>query len=357
MPRRAVHPGRWAVAAMVAVLLPGVGLGVLSADAQPAAPPPTVTPAVRAVAPGPFVSLIFSRTEMGAADGCVADSAGIASLGTTVAPYLRSLGMPATGTLVTDKVLQATRKCTHARSSLMASWNDAAQLASAYGWTFVSHTATYPADLTHLTPARAEAETCGSAETIDAHGLPGGHGYIAYPGAQAAPTSLQAAYSARCFAWGRLYGSSGLTAKSAGTTAPFWQHTKAANGGACNDRTLPCYTLPVQRYNLPSTIIGYLKGLGPGTWFTFQTYILVTGRSPAYAHSTIAWDCTSANPAQHWTNDNERWCYSDYQAVIAAIAAVPHVTVTDPLTVGTAFGRPSTYPTSVTGASVLATDR
>ena len=283
---------------------------------------------------------------MTAADGCAADNTGIAPLATTVAPYLHSLGMPATGTLVTAKVQQATRKCTHANSSLMASWNDATQLSTAYGWTFVSHTATYPADVTHLTPAQAQAETCGSAATIDAHGLPGGHGYIAYPGAQTVPTALQTNYSARCFAWGRMYGSSGLTAKAAGTTAPFWQHTKAANGGACNDKTLPCYSLPVQRYNLPSTIIGYLGGLGAGKWFTFQAYILVTGKSPAYTHSTIAWDCTSANPAQHWTNDNERWCYNDYQAVIAAIHAKPGVTVTDPLTVGTAFGRPATYPAS-----------
>ena len=46
----------------------------------------------------------------------------------------------------------------------------------------------------------------------------------------------------------------------------------------------------------------------------------------------------------HWTNDNERYCYQDWQAVVRAVQAVPGVIVTDPLTVGVAFGRPATYP-------------
>ena len=47
-------------------------------------------------------------------------------------------------------------------------------MARNFGWSFVSHTATYPADLSSLSPARRYAETCGSAATLDAHGLPGG---------------------------------------------------------------------------------------------------------------------------------------------------------------------------------------
>jgi len=35
---------------------------------------------------------------------------------------------------------------------------------------------------------------------------------------------------------------------------------------------------------------------------------------------------------------------SDWQQIVNAIAAMPGVTVTDPLTVGMAFGRPATYP-------------
>ena len=145
-----------------------------------------------------------------------------------------------------------------------------------------------------------------------------------------------------------MYGSSGLTAASAGTTSPYWQHTVAANGGPCNVKTAACYTITAtgsQRYNLPTKFIGYLQGLGPGEWFSLQAYVLVTGKSPVYTNSTIAWDCSS-NPRLHWSNDNERYCYQDWQRVVAAIAQVPNVVVTDPLTVGIAFGRPATYPTS-----------
>ena len=54
----------------------------------------------------------------------------------------------------------------------------------------------------------------------------------------------------------------------------------------------------------------------------------------------MRWDCTSSNPALHWTNTTVRYCYSDYQQIMQAIAADPSITVTDPLTVGRAWGRP-----------------
>jgi hypothetical protein len=35
-----------------------------------------------------------------------------------------------------------------------------------------------------------------------------------------------------------------------------------------------------------------------------------------------------------------RYCYSDYQQIIQAIANNPNITVTDPQTIGKAYGRP-----------------
>lgn len=302
-----------------------------------------------ATAPGPYLTLLFSRTEMTAADNCVADDSGIAPLDTVVAPYLQSLGMSATGTLVTDRTAQTTRTCTHYNDSLSASWDDATSLADIYGWSFVSHTATYPADWNKLTPTQIEAETCGSADTIASHGLPGAHGLIAYPGTAGLPKPVQADYSARCFAWGRRFVSSGLTKAAAGVTPPYWQHTEAVAGGACNVRTASCYTVPVSgrwRYRTPAQIIAQIDALKPGQWFTLQAYVLVTGASPSYVHNGTKWDCTSSNPNMHWSNDTERYCYTDWQQIVAAIAARPDITVTDPLTVGVAFGRPSSYPSS-----------
>jgi hypothetical protein len=293
---------------------------------------------------GPFVTLLFSRTEMGAADGCVSDDTGIEPLGTVVAPYLQSLGMTGTGTLVTGKTNATARVCAHSGDSLTASWDDATDLAKYYGWSFVSHTATYPANMSKLTPAQLYAETCGSAATIEDHGLPGAHGMIAYPGAQPLPQTVQAGYSANCFAWGRRYNSSGLTKDAAGTTAPYWQETEAVSGGACNTPSAPCSIVSPRRYTSPAQVIARIGALRPGQWFTLQAFILVTGTSPPYTRNKTRWDCTSNNPNLHWTNDEERYCYSDWQQIVAAVAARHDIVVTDPLTVGMAFGRPATYP-------------
>jgi hypothetical protein len=326
-----------------------------AARAEPRAPAvgsPARGQAARAGDPataGPYVTLLFSRTETGAADNCLPDNSGIAPLDTVVAPYLRSVGMTGTGTLVTGVTQATAPNCTHFGDSLSSSWADAAHLATDFGWSFVSHTATYPGQLGKLMPTQSYAETCGSAAVLDGNGLPGGHGLIAYPGTQNPPLPLQANYGANCFAWGRAYNKSGTTPAANGTTAPYWQETEAVNGGACHVQTAPCYKVSAGanghlRYDEPSTIIAKIQALQPGQWFTLQVYILVTGTNPGYSHNATRWDCTSPDPALHWANDNERYCYSDWQQIVNAIAAMPGVPVTDPLTAGVAFGRPASYP-------------
>jgi phospholipase C len=297
---------------------------------------------------GPFATLLFSRSEMTAADNCVPNDAGVARLDTTVAPYLQSLGMTATGTLETGVTQDAAEACTHYGDSMTSSWSDAQNLAANYGWSFGSATATYPssAQIAKLTPAQQYQQTCGSAVAITQHGLPGASGIIDYPGAQSPPTALQTAYGARCFAWGRQYNTTGVTPASAGSTAPYWQDTMAVKGGPCNDPTASCYTVTAQgskRYTNPATVISEIASLQPGQWLTIQSYLLVTGASPAYSSNKTQWDCTSANSLDHWSNDVERYCYSDWQAIVAALAARPDITVTSPLAVGEAFGRPSSY--------------
>jgi hypothetical protein len=291
------------------------------------------------------VTLLFSRTEITAAINCVPNSTGIARLDTVVAPYLKSLGMTATGTLMTGKTGDTTRDCEHQNASLLASWADARKLATQFGWHFGSHTATWPGDVNNLTPDQSYAETCGSAQAIDAHGLPGGHGLIAYPGNQPSPVALQTNYGSRCFAWGRVYDSGATTDWTAGVTPPYWQITSAPRGGPCNVTTASCYTVAAvgsTRYVLPSVQISHVKALVPGKWLTMQAFILVRGTNPP--GSTIRWDCRSSNPRLHWTTDNERYCYRDWKAVVAAVVARPDIVVTDPLTVGIAFGRPAAYP-------------
>ena len=94
------------------------------------------------------------------------------------------------------------------------------------------------------------------------------------------------------------------------------------------------------RYTLPSTIIQHIQALQPGQWLSLQAYLLVTGTNPKYTADNMRWDCTSPDPAEHWTNVTVRYCWSDYQQILQAIAATPGITVTDPLTIGQAWGRP-----------------
>jgi hypothetical protein len=319
--------------------------GAINLPAAVASPP---APAASSPTGQAYATLLFSRSEITAGDNCVPNDASIARLDTVVAPYLASLGIAGTGTLVTALTQDASPMCTHSGDSLGVSWADAANLAQNYGWSFVSHTATYPAHINKLTATQSYAETCGSAKTIDAHGLPGGHGLIAYPGLQPLPTSLQANYSANCFAWGRQYYYTGITSLSAASTSPYWQFTKGLNGGPCNVSTAACYTVPAtgstSHYNLPAPIVARIQALKAGQWLSLQAYILVTGTSPPYSTNGTRWDCTAADPRLHWSNDNERYCYVDWQQIVAAITARSDVKVTDPLTVGIAFGRPATYP-------------
>jgi hypothetical protein len=297
-------------------------------------------------APGPFFTFLFSRTEMTAAISCVPNSTNIARLDTDVAPYLASKGFTASGTLQTGTIQASSWVCTHSRSSMMGSWADATNLARRYAWTFVSHTATYPtANMETLTPQRQYAETCGSADAIQDHGLPGGHGFIAYPGAYPPPAGVQATYGSQCFAWGRKYNYRATTDITAGTRAPYWQVTAAPGGGPCNLPSAACYTSPAvgsTRYVLPSQSLANLAALGPGKWMTMQSFILVKGTNPP--GSTQRWNCNAADPRLHWTSDNERYCWRDWKTVVDAVAARTDVRVVDPLTVGIAFGRPASYP-------------
>jgi hypothetical protein len=290
----------------------------------------------------PFVTFLFSRSEVAAADHtpCVVDNRKVASLEGVVAPYMQSLGFAGTGTIQTGTTQQSTSYCTHYGETAAISWDGAGRLASQYGWHFVSHSATYPTNWAQLTPARIQAETCGSAATIDAHGLPGAHGLFAWP-SNTYVDSIQANYVSTCFAFGRQY--SWLpTTQAFALTPPYYQHTKGMNGGACNDPSLPCYTMAARgnaaHYNLPSAIINRMKTLQPGDWYTIQVYLLVKGKSPAYATNKTAWDCTNSDSRQHWTNDNERYCWNDFQQILNAVPA--GFTVTDPLTVAHDIGRP-----------------
>ena len=288
------------------------------------------------------MTLLFSRSEVAAADDspCVLDNRNVATLQGVVAPYLQSLGYSATGTIQTGTTKQSSNYCTHYGETSAISWDGATRLATQYGWHFVSHSATYATNWAKLSPTQIQAETCGSAATLDAHGLPGAHGLFAWPN-NAYVDSVQTDYVSTCFAFGRQY-SPIPTTQAFALTPPYYQRTKGINGGACNDPALACYSLKAQgnsgHYNLPWSIITRLSALKPGDWYSIQVYLLVTGKSPTYRTNATAWDCTSTDSKKHWTNDNERYCWNDFQKILRYIPE--GAVVTDPLTVATALGRP-----------------
>ena len=296
-----------------------------------------------------FVELLFSRTEETAADNCVRDDADIALLDTTVAPYLQSLGFSATGTIETSPTQQSSLFCTHYQSTLATSWDLAQELASTYGWTFISHSATYPTTWP-TDPGQQWDQTCGSAQVIDAHGLPGADAMFAWPHSYLNSTALTQ-FVEPCFGTSRVFRNAPTDVGTL-STPPYYQYAWQLLGGClsaatganrCGPVTIDGSTLT---YQDPQAVIDAIEALPPGRGVTLQAYLLVTGKSPPYTASKDQWDCTSSDPADHWSNDAERYCYSDFQEVMQALYD-SGITITQPLAVDAAFGRTGFSDTAV----------
>jgi hypothetical protein len=296
-----------------------------------------------------YVELLFSRTEETAADNCVRDDAAIALLGTTVAPYLQSLGFSATGTIETGPTQQSGLWCTHYQSTYATSWDLAQELASTYGWTFVSHSATYPTTWP-TDPGQQWDQTCGSAQVIDAHGLPGADAMFAWPHSYVNTTVLTQ-FVEPCFGTSRFFRN---VPTDVGTlsTPPYYQYAWQLLGGCLNATTGANRCGPVVvdgstlTYQDPQAVIDAIETLPPGRTVTLQVYLLVTGKSPPYTASKDQWDCTSSDPTDHWSNDAERYCYSDIMEVMQAMYN-SGITITQPLAVDAAFGRVAFSDTAV----------
>jgi hypothetical protein len=284
---------------------------------------------------GPYLTLLFSRSAVTASSNCVANDTGVARLDTVVAPALSSLGLHPTGSIETGVTKQDSLWCGHYKETQFASWSVAQQLANQYGWSFVSHTSTYRYNETMwyaLSPQGIYDETCGSANQITAHGLPGANGSMAWPNGYVydpAKADVQA-----CFDFSRTFGN-GVTDQATATAPPYNEPARGLDGGACNDASLACYSYTFAhapyRYRSPVAMSQLLASAQPSQWITLQTYLLVTGSRAGL------WDCTSPDWRQHWTYDTERYCWDDYLSIVSSIPA--GVTVTDPASVGAAWGR------------------
>jgi hypothetical protein len=290
---------------------------------------------------GRFVELIFSRTDVTAADGtpCQPDDTNVARLDTSVEPFLQFFGLAATGSLETGRTPATGTWCSHFGETESASWSVAQSLA-AEGWTFVSHSMDYPDEQQwqQMSAAQRWQETCGSAQTIDANGLPGGDTMFLWPNNIIDPATLISDVEP-CFGTNRKYGD-GVTDVSAVAGAPYRQSVLGLSGGRCNTPGAPCDHVPgtITRYRTPADVINEINSLGPGQVLTLQSYLNVVGTSPAYTTSGEQWDCSSSDPTLHWTNDAERYCWSDLQTILLYLAA-SGIGISQPSLVEANFGR------------------
>ena len=322
-----VSPGTWRLGVKA---VSGSSTYTLRASWPDSGLPPITSP--------PYLTLLFSRSEITAADNCVANDTGVARLDTVVAPELARRGFAGTGTVETGPTQQSSPACLHYKLTLAASWDQLAMLRDAYGWSFVSHSRSYAQNLGSLGAQAQWNETCGSLVDLQQHGQTRGDGLFAYPNNKWDLT-VQTNMVAKCFAFGRRYGS-GVTTKANGTTRPYWQSTRGISGGQCRDSAAACSNLGTPTtYESPDAVAAAIRGLQPGQWLTLQTYLLVTGSRPGL------WDCTAPNWQDHWSNDAERYCWSDYQRILDAIPA--NVVVTDPKTVAQAWGRTNYTPPAI----------
>ncbi|HEY0388942.1 MAG TPA: hypothetical protein VGC71_10910 [Gaiellales bacterium] len=282
------------------------------------------------LAHGPFLTLLFSRSEIGTATGCAPDPAGYANLLTVVAPALARRGIAATGSVETGITKAGSRACVHYGRSLAASWSDLAQLRDRYGWAFVSHGRRWATNLAHMSREQQWNDICGSLIDLERHGFRTGDGLFAFPN-NTWDTTVQNSVVATCFAFGRRYGV-GPTTRSQAMVSPHWQRTQGVAGGRCNDRSLPCSHLDtITTYRSPVRVAQQMAALGSDDWLTLQSYVLVTGDRAGQ------WHCTGRNWESHWSNDAERYCWGDYRKILDAIPGT--VTVTDPKSVARAWGR------------------
>jgi hypothetical protein len=322
--RRARTLPSWFFAAAAVPLLAVIVLMMAPMMSAPAAATATQT--------GPFLTLLFSRTEVTAAKNCVADDENVDRLDTVVAPRLYALGLHPTGTVETGPTQQKSLWCAHHGSTLAASWNLERELASEYGWSFVSHSASYPDDEAAWASSNLYDETCGSETKLVSEGLPGASGLFAWPDNYVYPPAENDVQT--CFDFNRQYGSP-VTNEPSATESPYTESTEQVSGGSCNDPNAACYNsmprLAARRYTSPEAVAAIIAGADPDQWVTLQSYVFVSGSQPGQ------WDCRSQDWRVHWTDDPERYCWNDYLSIVDNLPTV--VTVTDPASVAQAWGR------------------
>jgi hypothetical protein len=334
-------------------ILAGLRSDLVSAD--PAAIASLTDRTTRTTTPPPLLTVTMSRSEISAADQmvgreptgtCVRDDRDIAPLDTQVLPWMAANTplVHLTGSVETAVTPDSSNWCAHGGESLGPSWSQLQSFGAQYGMRFISHSADYP--LSWNTAPKSwtgsladwqRYETCGSRDAITAHGLLGADGQFDWPDQQVDQTVL-ATDVEPCFDFNRTYQGVGVNTLAAVQASQNQASTRQLLGGHCNVTGLPCSTVLSWGYTVPRSVITQIQNLQPGQDLNLQAYVLVRNTNPAYATNQDQWDCTDPNPAYHWTNDVERYCWSDFKRIVQFLQSDPNVVVTDPKGVAVAWG-------------------
>lgn len=318
----------------------------------------------------PWLTIHFGRTNWGVAG----------SGGATCATY----DNPVNGTVFLDEVAAflsdhdyraegsvpfgqfdpdpAVRKCPW-RGVMSASLNDLGMLRDTYGWTFVADSiGPMPSDASDRPPI--ESLSCTDKITTASASLAElarfGHrrawGLFADPGNSVSAPTLSDVTS-RLYSFTRKYGSNLAQNQmtEAKALAGDWARFQSVVGGRCTDSAAPCFNHQVvgdpgnTSYEHPDYLFPYMVAT-PGAWRGIQFYRFVRGANvPAgYPGSATApvgssresyWDCTSPNPARHWTSRAEIYCYADFVHLVGRLYAEhPDVVTTDTAHLATTWG-------------------
>ena len=344
-------------------------LGILATPAGAA----RIPAGTAAVTPPPMVTITMSRSEISAADealgrpaaSCLRNDKNIEPMyaldatgaPTGLLPWLAANApkVHLTGSIQTRNTDNVSTKgywCAHYGESIAPSWSTLQSWAQPpYSMHFISHSADYPQQWTTVPSywkgdlaSWQDWETCGSRDDILSHGLTGAYGQFDWPNSITDPTVL-ASDVLPCFYMNRSYqGISYINTLESVTANSNIATTRQLLGGSCTevvDPTNPCRNeIPdaTWTYTPPRQIITMIGALQPGQDLNLQAYVLVRNTNPTYQSNQDRWDCRNSNPAYHWSNDAERYCWVDFQRIVTAIQSNPNVVVTDPEGVAVAWG-------------------
>ncbi len=264
------------------------------------------------------------------------------------ATELKKYGIWGVGGVVTGRTNEASHQCIN-NSVSQSSWQDIANLRTAYSWKFISQSKTYTDMSQPMTPAQLFAETGGTYTTLKAHGNSKAWGAFNYPNGK---QSLEAQRMAmRYFAFGRKYDSIGTNTRSVSTVFPYPMKTLSVNGGLCNNNDLECYDSVghdddsefVNQRTMSPFFLGKRMSPNPGEWNVVQFYRLVDGKTNELGDS-VAWDCTSNDWRNRWTSMSEMYCLNSFREALEwkkSFAA--YTQIVDPATIAIKWNRIPEY--------------